>query len=621
MARRSKTGGKATKAKVRKAGQATGREATKTRHRIASARRQGLSVTDLQAQVKRGTKELKAAREQQTATADILKVIASSPSDVQPVFDAIVTSATRLVRAYSTGVYRFVDGICHLEAFTPVNPVADEMMRARFPHPIAGTPHFELAQAGETVEIIDTETLASDRPLREIARARGFRSLLYSPLKSKGKAIGVIVVSRKDPGPFSAHHVELLRTFADQAVIAIENARLFNETKEALERQTGTADILKVIASSPSDVQPVFDAIASSANRLIGGYSTAVYRIIGDMVHLVAFTPTTPEADAAMQAIFPLPRSELSALAMVENGQTAQIEDSETSDPLTVRIARARGWRSVVFTPLLNNGASIGFIAVTRRETGIFADHHVQLLRTFADQAVIAIENTRLFNETQEALERQTATAEILNVIASSPSDVQPVFEAIVGSAKRLLGGRTSSLYRIVDGMLQLEATTPLDPESDEALRRSFPVPASTYPQLALVQKGESFQFADTEKDAPEIQIRIARLRGFRSILLTPLVHNRTTIGLVVVTRAEVGSFADHHVNLMRTFADQAVIAIENVRLFNETKEALEQQTATLEVLEIISSSPGDLDPVFDAIATSAKQLLGGFSASVFRFV
>src|SRR6185436_19175235 len=183
------------------------------------------------------------------------------------------------------------------------------------------------------------------------------------------------------------------------------------ELKEAREQQAATAEILKVIASSPSDVQPVFEAIASSANRLIGGFSTAVYRIADDMVHMAAFTPTTPQADAALQAIFPVPRTEIPALVLVENGQTAQIGDSETSDLQTVRIAHARGWRSVLFTPLMNMGAAIGFMTITRRETGIFADHHVQLLRTFADQAVIAIENARLFNETKEALERQTATA------------------------------------------------------------------------------------------------------------------------------------------------------------------------------------------------------------------
>ena len=375
--------------------------------------------------------ETKEALERQTATAEILRVIASSPSDVQPVFEAIVANADRLIGGFSTGVYRFVGGICHLEAYTPVNPAADEMLRARFPCPIAGIRHFELAHAGEIVEITDTEVDA-DLPSREIARARGFRSLLYSPLMSKGTAIGVIVVSRRSPGPFSAHHVELLRTFSDQAVIAIENVRLFNETQEALERQTATADILKVIASSPSDVQPVFEAIAASANRLIGGFSTAVLRFIDGMAHLAAFTPSNPAADAVLRSSLPAPTTAFKPFELAARGEPTQIADTEAfADERVLEVSRARGYRSVLYAPLMNGSLPIGLIGVTRIAPGTFAPHHVQLLQTFADQAVIAIENVRLFNETQEALERQTATAEILKVIASSPSDVQPVFESI----------------------------------------------------------------------------------------------------------------------------------------------------------------------------------------------
>ena len=190
---------------------------------------------------------------------------------------------------------------------------------------------------------------------------------------------------------------------------------------EAREQQAATAEILKVIASSPSDVQPVFEAIASSANRLIGGFSTAVHRVIDDIIHLMAFTPISPEADEALTAAFPRHRSEVPPVALVENGETTQIADAETADAHTRQLGRARGWRSVTFTPLMSQGTLIGYIACTRRETGVLADHHVQLLRTFADQAVIAIENARLFNEVQAktadlsvSLQQQTATADVL---------------------------------------------------------------------------------------------------------------------------------------------------------------------------------------------------------------
>ena len=231
--------------------------------------------------------------------------IASSPSDVQPVFDAIVTNAVRLSGGFSAGVYRFVDDNVHLGAFTSINPGADEALRAMFPQPIGDRVHFRTAQqTGAVVAILDTEEIPDDR-LKNLARARGFRSLLHVPLKSGATPIGTISVSRQTPGPFSAHHVELLQTFADQAVIAIENTRLFTETQEALERQTATADNLKVIASSPDRRAAGVRGHCGEIEPVDRGLSTAVYSIVDDITHLMAFTRTSPEADAALQARFP----------------------------------------------------------------------------------------------------------------------------------------------------------------------------------------------------------------------------------------------------------------------------------------------------------------------------
>ena len=186
------------------------------------------------------------------------------------------------------------------------------------------------------------------------------------------------------------------------------------DLKEAREQQAATAEILKVIASSPDDVQQVFDAIAHNAKRLIGGFSTAVHLIIEDIDHLVAFTPTNPESDAALKAAFPRHLSKVPAIALgVRNGKTAQVSDIETADARIRELGRARGWRSATYTPLMDRGTFIGFIVSTRRETGMLADHHVQLLRTFADQAVIAIKNVGLFNETQQSLARQAATTRL----------------------------------------------------------------------------------------------------------------------------------------------------------------------------------------------------------------
>ena len=562
--------------------------------------------------------ETKEGLERQTATAEILKVIASSPSDVQPVFEAIVTSARRLIGGLTSGVYRFVDGVVHLVTFTSLNPAADEALRAAFPRPIADVEHFRIPQAGDVLQIADTEH-QPHAPLKEIARARGYRSVLHVPLRSHDGSIGVISVTRKEPGPFSSHHIQLLQTFADQAVIAIENVRLFNETKEALERQTATADILKVIASSPSDVQPVFDAIASSSKRLIGGFSATVFRFVDGIVNLAAYTPVSPAADNVLKASFPRPTANLPFFEVAKGGKVVQEADSETNPDAGLRnLSRARGFRSSLFAPLMSKETPIGLIVVTRKEPGSFAAHHVQLLETFADQAVIAIENARLFNETQEALERQTATADILKVIASSPSDVQPVFDAIAESSNRLVNGLTASVYSIVEDAIHLMAFTRTSPEADAALQASYPRPLSGAPGGDRIRRGEIVEIPDAETEwAEDPRIReVVRLRGFRSLLFVPLLRDGATIGVISVTRSEAGRFAPHHVQLLRTFADQAVIAIGNVRLFDEVQartrdlaQSLEHQTAVSDILRVISSSPGDVRPVFATVAQHAAQI------------
>jgi GAF domain-containing protein len=570
--------------------------------------------------------ETREALERQTATADILKVIASSPSDVQPVFDAIATSAKRLIGAFSAVVFRFVDSVAHVAAFTPTSPAADQLLKASFPRPVAEFPPFERAHAGGVVQVPDTEAEPDER-MQQLARARGFRSVLNAPLMSKETPLGLITVTRKDPGPFAAHHVQLLQTFADQAVIAIENTRLFNETKEALERQTATADILKVIASSPTDVQPVFDVIVERAVRLCGARMGRVYRYRDGVIQMVAGHGLSAPGLGKVQQVFPRPATDDTIAGQVMLSRRpyilADIKDDETVPALSRQMIEALGTRSQVTMPMLLAGEPIGAITVGWADPRAYKDQQITLLQTFADQAVIAIENVRLFNETREALERQTATAEILKVIASSPSDVQPVFEAIASSANRLIGGYSTSVFSIVDDVVHLSASTPTNPKADAALKASFPRPLSSQPGSEQTRNGEVVAVADIETDpAVPTDLRdVWRMRGFRGLLLIPLVKEQATIGMISVTRKEPGRFAAHHVQLLQTFADQAVIAIENTRLFNETREALERQTATADILKVIASSPSDVQPVFEAIATSANRLIGGFSTAVFRFV
>jgi signal transduction histidine kinase/DNA-binding response OmpR family regulator len=529
--------------------------------------------------------ETQEALEQRTATAEILKVIASSPSDVQPVFDAIVAAAPPLVGGFSCAVWLRQGEALQRVAFTEMGDAADEAALAQPSRPIRGNPLFEPVVRDRAARwIVDYEAAPEVTPdMRELARARGFRSAVAIPLLADNEVIGVMAVTCREPHRFSAKEIDLLSTFASQAVIAIQNVRQFRETQEALERQTATAEILKVIASSPSDVQPVFDAIAASSNRLLGGFSTAVFRVYDDQLHLVAFTPINPAADDALKASFPRPLTDVAVTAALRDGTAVSITDTEDEAQASgvVRdLARMRGYRSMLFCPLLRDGQLIGMISVTRREPGPFAPHLVDLLLTFGDQAVIAIENVRLFNETQEALERQTATAQILAVISSSPTDVQPVFEAIVQSAGHLFDPCDASITMLDDGMLHWRAIygVRMDPLHVENVKAVYPVPfdPDLSPSARAIAERRVIEIADAlASDTPAVTIAAAKAGGFRSAVFVPLIREAQGIGTIVLTHPQVGfRLSDKQLALVQTFAAQAVIAIENVRLFNEAQEA-----------------------------------------------
>ncbi len=271
----------------------------------------------------------------------------------------------------------------------------------------------------------------------------GVRALLATPLVHDGVAVGVIHLRRSEPRPFTDKQIALLETFAAQAVIAIENVRLFNETREALERQTATAEILKVISASPTATQPVFESIVKNCHMLFKDGRVALWLISEGQLFPRASTGYIPE---------PMPVDRASALgASVVESRIIHLPDLRVGAeqyPRIKQLGLKHGYLSGLYAPLLREGRAIGGISVLRREAGAFSDKDVALLSTFADQAVIAIENARLFNETKEALEKQTATAEILRVIAGSPTDAQPVFDAIVESAVRLCGARFGRVFR-----------------------------------------------------------------------------------------------------------------------------------------------------------------------------
>ncbi|WP_244608133.1 GAF domain-containing protein [Bradyrhizobium algeriense] len=571
------------------------------------------------------------ALERQTATAEILKVIASTPSDVQPVFEAIASSAKRLLGGFSTTVLHFIDDELHLVAYTPTSPEADEALKSSFPRKLAEFPTFALVRNGETVQFADTEAEEVPEANRELARLRGFRSVLFTPLMNRGTSVGMISVTRAEPGAFAPHHAQLLQTFADQAVIAIENARLFNETKEALERQTATADILKVIASSPSDVQPVFDAIAHSANRLIGGFSAAVFRYSDGRIHLAAFTPTDAQGDAVLQSSFPVPLAEFPPYQLTREGAPAELPDTDL-EPAARDIARARGYRSMLFAPLMNDGEPVGIITVTRVAPGPFGEQHVRLLQMFADQAVIAIKNVGLFNEVQartndlsESLRQQTAVGDVLKTISRSTFDLQPVLDTLVNSAAQLCDADMAFIMRRVGDEYRAGAAVGYtEAYIDFLTNHPLPVDRGTVTGRAVLES-RPVQIADVVADPEYTLHETTTLAGQRTTLGVPLLRESEPIGVIVLARKRVEPFTQQQIDLVATFADQAVIAIENVRLFNEVRqrtrdlsEALTYQTGSANILRVIASSPTDVGPVLDAIVESACELCDANDAIVY---
>jgi GAF domain-containing protein len=575
--------------------------------------------------------ELNISRARQAATSDILRVISQSPTDVQPVFDAIVQTAVGLLGCDMVAVLR-CDGATFspAAAATPEGHLTNRTVMDVPIDPDANFPSRAIVEK-KMLHLPDYSRIDLPEHERRIQAITGINSALFLPLLREDECIGVLALTNKHSRTFSEGEIALAESFRDQALVAIENARLFNETQQALAQQAATSDILRVISQSPTDVQPVFDAIVQTAVRLLGCDVVAVLRRDGATFSPAAeATPDGLTANTTAREVPIDPDANFPSRAIVRKKMVHLPDYSRIGLPEHERrIQAAIGVRSALFLPLLREDECIGVLALTGKQPRTFSDSEIALAESFRDQALVAIENVRLFNETREALERQTATADILKVIASSPDDVQPVFDAIASSANRLLGGFSTTVFRFVDGLMYLKAFTPTNPAADELLQGMFPRPFAEFPLFELVHDGEAAQIADTEAETGVTPVLrdLARSRGFRSMLFTPLISNRETIGMIGTTRVEPGPFVPHHVQLLQTFADQAVIAIENVRLFDEVQartrdlsEALEQQTATSEVLQVISSTPGELEPVFQAMLANAIRICSARIGILFRY-
>jgi GAF domain-containing protein len=579
-------------------------------------------------------RELAEATEQQTATGEILRVIASSPTDIQPVLDAVAQNAARLCDAKDAVIYR-PDGDV-LQGVAIFGPIPIRSAPLPFSR---GSTAGRAVVDGHTIHIhdIDAESEA-EFPDIDKAGTRGgsrARTRLAAPLLREGVALGAILIRRMKVRPFTDKQVALLKTFADQAVIAIENVRLFKELQErnrdlteALEQQTATSEILRVISSSPTDLQPVFETILANATRLCGTQNAGLFRFDGEFLRFAAGHNLGPETRARYENNpLPLrPGTETATRRAALERRTIHVPDVQAAaefDVYQTEANRREGRRSTLAVPLLKEDTLLGIIVTSHYdEVRPFTDNQIKLVETFADQAVIAIENVRLFQELTEALEQQTATSEILGVIASSPTDLQPVLEAVAESAMRLCEANDAYIGRVDGAILHLNAHS-----RDASRRRDVPLTRSHIVGQAILDR-RTIHIHDLMAE-PEDTARAPSWRslGVRTLLATPMLREGSAIGTITIHRMEVRPFTEKQIALLETFANQAMIAIENARLFNELQvrnrdltEALEQQTATSEILRVISSSPTNLQPVFETILNNARRLCGADSGGFFRF-
>ena len=446
------------------------------------------------------------------------------------------------------------------------------------------------------------------------------------PLVRNGTTIGVFALQRDQVSPFNEKQIQLVTTFADQAVIAIENARLLNELRESLEQQTATSDVLRVISSSPTDIQPVLEIIGERAERLCEAEISVVSIVDGELIRVASIHGMTEAGVEAARRAFPMRRADETIMARAVRTRSVCHVADVLSDPeyqqndnaglaglRHVRmIERQRGCLGV---PMVRDDQVIGAIFVARRQPGLFSDAQVQLLKTFADQAVIAIDNVRLFNETKISLEQQTATADVLKTISRSTFDLPTVLNTLVESAARLCKADKAQILVPSEDAHRFYSAASYGhtAEYNEHLRNiSFaPELEGVVGRVQLERK--PVQIPDVLAD-PDYRLReVQRLGGFRSHLGLPLLREADLIGILLVSRDTVQPFEDQHIELLTTFADQAVIAIENTRLFEaeqqrsrELAESLNQQTATSEVLQVISRSAFDLEAVLNTLVESA---------------